>query len=297
VWLYYVGMETQQHIADQLGLTRLRVNRIIGQARLDGSVRVEVRLPLADCVALEHKLMQRYGLTRAVVVPAVSRYEDTQRTVGEAAGTLLDGLLAPGQTIGVGWGRTLRESLRQITPRVLPEASVVSLMGGLTHGSGTNTFEVATAFAEALSADCHYLAAPIYCPGEESRDALLTHVGLAGVFDRGRAAHVALVSCGDLSSRSLLASTRMVSAEVAGLQALGAVGDLLGTFLRSDGTKLQHRLNRRVMALPPEALRAVPISVLASGGLSKAPVVEAILRAGYVNHIVTDVSCARALLA
>jgi DNA-binding transcriptional regulator LsrR (DeoR family) len=51
------------------------------------------------------------------------------------------------------------------------------------------------------------------------------------------------------------------------------------------------------MALPPEALRAVPISVLASGGLSKAPVVEAILRAGYVNHIVTDVSCARALLA
>jgi DNA-binding transcriptional regulator LsrR (DeoR family) len=241
--------------------------------------------------------MQRYGLTRAIVVPAVSRYEDTQRTIGEAAGALLDSQLAPGHTIGVGWGRTLRESLRQITPRVLPDASVVSLMGGLTHGSGTNTFEVATAFAEALSADCHYLAAPIYCPGEDSRDALLTHVGLAGVLERARAAHVALVSCGDLSSRSLLASTRVVLADIAQLRDAGAVGDLLGTFLAQDGTPLRHTLNRRVMALTPEALRAVPISVLASGGVNKAPVVGAILRARYVNHLVTDVSCAEALLA
>lgn len=296
VWLYYVGMVTQQQIADQLGLTRLRVNRIIGQARLDGSVRVEVRLPLTDCVALEHRLAQRYRLARAVVVPSVGSYQDLQRTVGEAAGTLLDGLLAPGQTIGVGWGRTLRESLRQIMPRVLPGASVVALMGGLTQGSGTNTFEVATGFADTLRADCHYLAAPIYCPGEESRAALLTHVGLAGVLERARGAHVALVSCGDLSARSLLASTRMVSGELDELSRLGAVGDLLGTFLTDDGTPVPHTLNRRVMALEPDDLRRVPVSLLASGGSNKAPIIGAILQGGYVNHLVTDEACAEALL-
>jgi DNA-binding transcriptional regulator LsrR (DeoR family)/sugar phosphate isomerase/epimerase len=297
VWLYHMGMLTQQEIADQLGLTRLRVNRILGQARLDGSVRVEVRLPLAGCVALEGRLMERFSLTRAIVVPSVANYPDTQRTVGEAAGSLLDGLLASARTIGVGWGRTLRESLRRITPRTLPGARVVALMGGLTHGSGTNTFEVATGFAEALGADCHYLAAPIYCPDPETRQALLTHVGLAGVMERAQAADVALVSCGDLSQRSLLAATHMVHEELEVLRQLGTVGDLLGTFLDRTGAPVAHPLNRRVMALAPEGLRRVAVSVLASGGTNKAPAIAAILAGGYVNHLVTDEACAEVLLA
>ena len=41
-WYYYVGGLTQQEIADRLGLTRNRVNRIVGQARADGLVRIEV---------------------------------------------------------------------------------------------------------------------------------------------------------------------------------------------------------------------------------------------------------------
>jgi DNA-binding transcriptional regulator LsrR (DeoR family) len=297
VWLYHIGMLTQQEIADQLGLTRLRVNRILGQARLDGSVRVEVRLPLAGCIALEGRLTERYGLKRAVVVPAVPDYGDTQRTVGEAAGALLDALLAAGQTIGVGWGRTLRESLRRITPRTLPGASVVALMGGLTHGSGTNTFEVATGFAEVLGADCHYLAAPIYCPDPQTRQALLTHAGLAGVMERAQAADVALVSCGDLSPRSLLALTDMVHDELEALRALGAVGDLLGVYLDGDGAPVPHKLNDRVMALAPARLRQVRLSVLASGGTNKATAIAGILRAGYVNHLVTDEACAELLLA
>jgi DNA-binding transcriptional regulator LsrR (DeoR family) len=68
-------------------------------------------------------------------------------------------------------------------------------------------------------------------------------------------------------------------ADIGQLQNMGAVGDMLGTFLDDDGTPLPHTLNRRVMALTPEALRVVPISVLASGGMNKAPVVRAILRA------------------
>ena len=99
VWYYFVGGLTQQEIADRLGITRLRVNRIIGQARTDGSVRIEVRLPLGDCIALEEALRGRFRLREVRVVPSLPAYEDGQRVIGEAAGTLLAGLLEDGRSV------------------------------------------------------------------------------------------------------------------------------------------------------------------------------------------------------
>jgi DNA-binding transcriptional regulator LsrR (DeoR family) len=297
VWYYYVGGLTQQEIADRLGITRLRVNRIVGQARGDGSVQIDIRLPLTDCVALERTLVDRYDLADAAVVPTVPVYEDIQRVVGEAAGIMLDRLIADGTSIGVGWGRTLRAGVRRLASRRLTQSFVVALMGGLTRGSGANTFEVSTQLADALGAECYYVAAPIYCPSEESKAALLTHPGLSDVMRRAREVDVALVSCGDFSDRSLLATTVTVSESTEGLKRAGAVGDILGCFIDAAGTIVRHPLNQRVMALSPVELKRVPASILASGGVNKAAIVHAVLSAGYVNRIVTDEDCARAVLA
>jgi DNA-binding transcriptional regulator LsrR (DeoR family) len=219
-----------------------------------------------------------------------------QQAIGEAAGRLLDPLLKDGIGLGVGWGRTLRAAVRRLTPRRFPASWVTSLMGGLTRGSGINTFEVATEFARVLGAECYYVAAPIYCPSTESRSTLLTHYGLADVMRRAREGQIALVACGDLTPRSLLASTHIVSECIPELRQAGAVGDLLGTFLDADGRPIAHKLNGRVMALSPAELKAYPISILASGGGEKLPVVRAIVRAGYVRRLVTDEATGEGLL-
>lgn len=295
-WHYYVGGLTQQEIADKLGITRLKVNRIVGQARADGSVRIEIRLPLAGCIELEEALKATYGLADARVVPSVSDQDAQQRAIGEAAGAMLEPLLRDGEGFGVGWGRTLSAAVKRLGPQRLGSAWVASLMGGLTRGSGINTFEVATEFARALGAECYYLAAPIYCPSSESRATLMTHYGLAEAVRRARAARVALVAAGDLSERSLLASTQIVRENREALVAGGAVGDLLGVFLDAEGRPVDHPLNARVIALAPEDLRAVPCSILASGGPHKAAIVRAVMAAGYVNRLVTDEAVAESLL-
>lgn len=294
VWYYFVGGLTQQEIADKLGITRLRVNRIAGQARADGLVHIDVRLPLARCVALEEKLKQRYGLAAVTVVPTVE--DDQQRVVGEAAGVMLDPMLREGVGLGVGWGRTLSEALKRISPRKVSRGWVATLMGGLTRGSGMNTFEVSTAFAKLLGAECYYLAVPIYFPSAESRSALLQHYGIAEAYRRAKLVDIALVSCGDLSNRSLLAVTQIVTENTAGLREAGAVGDLLGVFLDEAGRPVDHPLNQRVMALSPDELKAIPNSILASGGAHKAPIVKAILTGGYVKRLVTDEACAERVL-
>jgi DNA-binding transcriptional regulator LsrR (DeoR family) len=295
-WYYYIGGMTQQEIGDRLGLTRLRVNRLVGQARTDGTVRIDVRLPLASCIALEERLKARLGLDDVAIVPTMPDPDAQQQAIGEAAGRLLDPLLKDGIGLGVGWGRTLRAAVRRLTPRRFPASWVTSLMGGLTRGSGINTFEVATEFARVLGAECYYVAAPIYCPSTESRSTLLTHYGLADVMRRAREGQIALAACGDLTPRSLLASTHIVSECIPELRRAGAVGDLLGTFLDADGRPIAHPLNGRVMALSPAELKAYPISILASGGGEKLSVVRAIMRAGYVRRLVTDEATGEGLL-
>lgn len=295
-WYYYVGGLTQQEIADRLGLTRLRVNKIVNQARADGLVRIEIQMPFASCVALEEKLKARFALDEVSVVPSVPDPDTQQAVIGEAAAVMLEPLLKDGIGFGVGWGRTLREAARRMRTYKYPSSWVTSLMGGLTRGSGTNTFEVATEFARLLSAECYYVAAPIYCPSVESRSTLLTHYGLAEVMRRAREGDIALLACGDLSQRSLLASTNIVSENLDDLHRVGAVGDILGTFLDEYGRPVKHPLNDRVMALSPQELKAYPISILASGGMGKFPVIRGILNARYIRRLVTDESVAEALL-
>lgn len=296
-WLYFQGGLTQREIAVELGMTRLRVNKIIGQVRDDGSVKIDVNLPLIDCIEIEQQLKQAFGLADAIVVPAVSDITEQQRTIGEAGGLMINGLIEGRNLgIGIGWGYTLNFAARRLTARPTRDSWVVSLTGGFTRGSGSNTFEIATAVARALDVECHYLTAPIYCSSMESRETLLHNEEIADVLARTEIAEVALVSCGDLSARSPIVSLRIVKDHYDDLVRLGAVGEVLGCFLGEDGQPVRHFLNDSIMAMSLEALRLKPVSALVSGGVHKASIIHAILRGRYINRLVTDERVARILL-
>ncbi|MGW6778295.1 sugar-binding transcriptional regulator [Brucella pseudogrignonensis] len=296
-WLYFIGGQTQQEIAQRLNITRLKVNKIIGQVRESGQIQVKVSLPLVDCIELAEKVAARYGLADAVVVPDLDDYLEQKRVIGEAAGTMASELIA-GRDMGVGIasGRTLSFAVRNLRSRPKPESWVVSLTGGVTSGSSTNTFEVATDFARALGVECHYLTAPIYCANRESRDAILLSDELTDVLARTEIADIGLVSCGALTSETSLTHIRVVKDNLDAVLKLGAVGEFLGYFLDAQGRPIDHFLNDSIIALPPDKLKLKPASVLVSGGVNKIPVIRAILRGGYVNRLVTNEGVARALL-
>lgn len=295
-WLYFEGGQTQQEIADQLGLTRLRVNKILGILRAEGAIVVNIRLPLANCVALEVRLKQVFGLDDVQVVPSFNGVSEQQRVIGHAAGAMLEPMLQDGQGIGVGWGKTLAATLQRLTPSAFPNSWVSSLMGGLTRGAEWGTFDVAIGYARLLQAECYHLVGPLYFPSAESRELLLKHQGIRETLIRASRVSVAVVSCGDLSDRSQLAKLPSVRENMAGLRGAGAVGDFMGTFLDAEGNPVRHPLNDCVLSLGIEEVRKIPISILASGGVYKAPIMYGILKAGYVRRLVTDEQCATALL-
>lgn len=296
-WLYFMGGQTQQEIARRMNVTRLKVNKIIGQVRLSGNVQINVNLPLTDCIELGEMVSERYGLIETVVVPDLDDFMNQKRVIGEAAGAMASNLIeGRDMGVGVGSGRTLSFVVRSVQAKLKYDSWVVGLTGGVTRGSSSNSFGVATTLADTLSVECHYLTAPIYCANPESRNALLLNDELTDVLARTEIADVGIVSCGHLTPETSLTQIRVVKDNYDTVQKLGAVGEFMGCFLDAFGKPINHFLNDSVIALPPDKMRLKPISILVSGGLVKIPIIRAILRAGYVNRLVTNEGVARALM-
>ncbi|WP_426954294.1 sugar-binding transcriptional regulator [Muricoccus radiodurans] len=298
-WLYHMEDLTQAEIAARLGLTRLRVNRILGDCRASGLVRVSLASRLESCVALERQLVREGGLAEAVIIPTPEDPEKLPSLLGMAAGDYLSQYLARTEVsvFGVGWGATLREAIRHISPADRPGLWVTSMMGGLTQGSELNSFETAGELARRLNAQCAYLAAPIYAGSAASRDTIVAQDVFAEALARIEAVDLALLSLGDLSPRSLLIRhglPRDVTAKE--LRAAGAVGDVLGQFLDAAGQPIAHPINDRVIGLPSARLAAVRTVVLAAGGANKRAVIAAALRGGIPKVLISDEDTARAAL-
>ena len=298
-WLYFMEGLTQADIAAKLGITRLRPNRLLGEARESGLVNIQVNARLASCVALERQFVQETGLKDAVVVPTPADPDQIPAVLGRATAEYLARHLGENRVrgLGIGWGTTLRETIRHLRSANLTDLSINSMMGGLTYGLELNTFEIASEFARRVNGQCNYLAAPIYAGSPRSRDTILAQDVFQETFQRLATNDVALLSAGDLSRRSLLIRYGLPrDVTVDSLRAAGAVGDIMGTFLNARGQPVRHVVNKRVIAAPIEMLREIATVIVASGGLNKTAILAAVVRARLCSVLVIDESTARAAL-
>lgn len=296
-WDYYVNSMTQQQIADRLGTTRVRVNKALATCRETGVVQIRINSPLASCIALEDLIQERFGLERVTVVPSPEDPSTIFRVLGVGVAPRIEDHLTDGCIIAVGWGRTLRQAVRELPGRALPNMTVLSLLGGLHYGSANNTVEIASSLAGLFGGSYYYLAAPVFAPSEPYRDMILEEASVQDVLGKARQADLALLTVGDLSERSLMLELGLVNPEDArSLRAAGAVGDLLGRWLDRDGIEVNHPLNRRAISLDLEDLRRIKKVVLVSGGPYKAEIIRAVLLRNVVHELVIDESAAQQLL-
>ena len=296
-WCYYgLGM-TQQEIAAQLGINRVRVNRLLAEARRRGIVRISITSKLAENVDLEERLKERFGLTDAEVVLSVTDDETgLAEVLGAAACQPLTRLFKDGMTIGVGWGVTLKAFSEAMPETPLKDAAVVSMLGSLTRRSSIDAYEATTTLSARLHAECFYLAGPIVCDSEASRDTLVRQPMLQDVLDRALRADIAVISVGGLDSGTIRRMHFVDEAEFQDVRAAGAIGNFLGYYIDDEAEIIDHPVNRRVIGLNPRDLARIPLRMMISGGATKVQALAAILRRRLLTGLVTDQRTARALL-
>lgn len=296
-WLYFMEGLTQAEIARRLGTTRLRINRMLGDARRNGLVGITLNSQLASCVALEQELVRDFALDAAVIVPTPEDEAQIPSLLGRAVAQFVGEHLEQHRVrgFGIGWGRTLREMTQHLRPGRHPDICVNSMMGGLTRGLEINTFNIVSDLARRLNSECQYLAAPIYAGSPQSRDTIIAQDVFRDAFRRIEGNELAVLSIGDVSRRSMLVRYGLPDdVGVKELRAAGAVGDIVGQFIDAHGRAIDHPLNRRAIALPLDQLsRKKTTVVFAAGGSHKARAIAAVLRGRYGSVLVSDETSAR----
>lgn len=298
-WFYHVEGLTQQQIAERMNITRRRVNEILSEALETGVVRISFDATLSESVELESKLKQRFGLLDAVVMPMPQDTALLHSVLGRGAASFLGRVIQTQKpaSIGVGWGSTLRETIQHMPSLSEPQIKVRSMMGGLTHGSEINTFEIVRGFAQVLNAQCRYFAAPIYADSRESRDAIISQSVFQQAFRQICEVDVAYLSVGDVSKQSLQVRYGLPEGlNEKMLQKAGAVGDLMGRYIDASGREIDHPVNRQVLSPEMEDFRRIGCRIVASGGAHKHKILNAVAASGLANVLITDSDSARAML-
>ena len=297
-WLYYMEDLTQDQIAAELGLTRVRVLKLLLAARQSGMVQIRVTSQLSHSVELERGIEKKWGVERVIVIPKPMDETKTSALIGSMLGAYIADQIADNMTIGLGWGETLSACLPALGAPSVKGVKIISLLGGLSKVSAYNPSEFAWRFADKIGAECYLMAAPIFAPTKAIRDGLMNHPGIQEVCQRAEHLDLAIISVGHLGPGSTLASFEIMDrASLDAIQQAGAVGDLFCRFIDADGEPIDHPINERVIAVDNALVRKARRTVLASGGPQKALGVAATLKALAPKVLITDETVAEYLMA
>ena len=298
IWLYHVEGCTQNEIATQLGINRVMVVRLLADARRRNEVRISISAPLTELLLLEREMETRFGINRVIVAPFADPEADPVKVIAAAAGNFISGEMKAGMTVGVGWGRTLFNTLPFITGATLEDFRVVSLLGGIAAARRFNPAEFAWQFAELFQGEGFLIPAPAVVDSPETKYALLERCGLSAIFEMADNLDVALLSCGGISSLTTSYRTGYLSeADRRSLIEAGAIGDVLYNFIDEHGDLVAHEVNNRVISVNLARLRRTPERVLISGGKDKLVALRAAIRTVAPTTLILDEQTALALLA
>ena len=298
-WLSFVGDLSQKQIAERLGISRIKANRLIARAIERKLVRFSVESVPVECVALEDRLMRAFGLSSCFVAPTVADLSDRDLPLASlaAAGAFVlqrEFADARRKTIGVGHGRTLEATVEALPHKAHKHLRFVSLLGCLSRVGAADPLDVVHHLCKITAAECYYLPAPLFAASKNDKRMLMQQKLTRKVVQMGMAADAYVIGIGDMGRQSYLFN-KVTAAERASLLGKGAVGDILGCFIDRDGREVECGINQRAVTVGLPPLRGKPVLAIA-GGIAKQAAITAALRSGVVTDLVTDENTAARIM-
>jgi DNA-binding transcriptional regulator LsrR (DeoR family) len=290
---------THQDAAAALGISRVKVTRLLKQARQAGIVKITVIADVSPFAEVEERLAEAGGLREAIIVPAAGDSGAVRSMLARGAASYLERVMRDGIVVAVGLSRTIAEMPNWLSKARPTKASFVSLAGALRvggQGSG-NPYQATDALARAFGGTAEHLHAPVIVRSQAVAEELRSDPAIAQTLKRAAAADMAFVGVGGREDRiDFNQGLCITAAEWANLLDCGMVGDIGGRFFDRNGLQIRHEVNGRVIALDLDEFVKVPVRVLAAAGPSKVEAIAAALRGGLATVLVTDVDTAHALI-
>jgi DNA-binding transcriptional regulator LsrR (DeoR family) len=294
---YYLEGRSKIEIAEELGLSRFKVARLLETARASGLVHIEIANPDMIDVDLSTRLRDAYDLQHAVVVDTPDDNPTILRErLGNAAAELLSEIVTADDVLGLAWSRSVSAMTNALNR--LPTIPVVQLTGALVQlDVADSSVDLVRQAARISGGAAHFFYAPTVVPDPATARALRKQPEVARTFGRFGSVTKAVVGVGLWApgeSTVYDAANEKVRRE---LHRRGVCGEIAGVLIDADGRPAESYLTERMIGISAAQLRAIPEVIGLAYSIARSPAVQAAIRGGFINSLVTHPSLARALVA
>ena len=299
--MYYERELTQSQIAVALDLSRVKVYRLLKEARETQVVRILIDYPLKRASELEERLARRFGLRQARALQSGAGDAGLLlRQTAQLAARYLEEALTAGATMSICFGSATYEVISAIRSDFQADVTVVQATGSLPQAlKEYDSSALTRQLAQKLGGQAQYLSSPLLADNAEAAAIIRRQAVVGQTLAQVRRADIALVGIGNLDP----ATSGFVRAGVAGPDQLrayrdcGAAGDMAWQIFDSAGQLFPCELNERIIGVTLDDLRAVPQTIAVAVGGDKALAIHGALASGAIDVLVTDEQTAAHVLA
>ncbi len=293
---HYVNGKSRVEIADETGLSRFKVGRMLDEAVEKGIIRFEIVSTPGIDLDLSMRLKQRFALDHGVAVELpVDTDAEAQSTLGTVAASLVDELVGPDDILGLTSGRTLNVMARQL--QELPCRAAVQLAGvaGPIQESGLEVIRRLSSFPGVQPWPIY---ASLVMSDAQTARGVLRQPGVKAAVEMFDEVTVALCAVGSWvpPNSLMMMNPAITDADRSMLLRRGVVAEVASTLVTDRGDVI-HDLDDRCIAVTEQQLRAIPTRVAIAGGPSKTRAIRAVLTSGLITGLVTDAFTASRLVA
>jgi len=293
---YYQEGRSKVDIAQDLGVSRFRVARLLTAARELGIVRIDITVPDAINADLSVELATALGLRRAIVVDTPDEPVSALRAdLGRLAANLLAELLQEDDVVGIAWGRTVNAMTAALSD--IKRCSIVQMTGALSGAEvSDNAIELVRRMSQVSGGAAYPIYAPLLLDDPAAAESIRGQAKVAEALSWHDRINLAIIPIGSWDPPGSQLYDSITPHERRELLDAGVRADTSTVLLGGGGEILTPPLSRRMIGITGEQLRRIPEVVAVAGGVDKADAVGVVLRAGFVTTLITNAPVARHLL-
>jgi DNA-binding transcriptional regulator LsrR (DeoR family) len=287
---YYEKNMSQVEIAKELGLSRPTVSRLLNGARREKIVKIEVINPYRLNLELAKLLSEKLELDNAIVISGQSPApEIIRRNIAYAAANYLEKVIQPGDVVGLGWGRTLKELANYTKPNRTKDVLFIPLLGGVGQVDATfQSHSILETISSSFRAKWVQFHVPAMIEDKELLEGLLGLPDVQKVVQYWNNMTKAVIGIGVTPFEDqFLFYDHVGEIERIQLAEKGAVGDICLRFFDINGTPI-HYLEQKCISVDLEILKKVKNVIAVAGGKEKVQAIIGASKAKYINCLVTD---------
>lgn len=293
---YYFEGASKSEIADELGVSRFKVARLLETARSSGLVRIELHYEGGIDLDLSVRLARELRLERCLVIDSPEAdLTQLRAAIGRVAASLLSEIVTSEDVLGLAWSRALmamRSSLATLAP-----CEVVQLTGALSRPDvDEGSIELVREVARIAKGPAFCFYAPMIVPEAETARSLALQPEVARAMGRFDHLTKAIVSIGAWSPDNSTIADAVGAGEFAAARELGVCAEVCGIQLDARGEPVETTLSGRVIGISAKQLRAVPDIIAVAYGSAKADAVRAVVNGALASSLITHASLAQRLL-